>query len=369
MQPEWLWVAGAAVLAFLLLRRRSPRAAKAPPRRTVPRPAAAATAAAAASADAPEAQQSSPPEALATLRRLRRDGLDAGQQATVDRLCARMAEPHPAFLALSRDPPDVEALADIVRRDPGLTAEVLRTVNSAAFALSSPIASVQHAVTYLGMSTVQGIIAGAAASGRAPAYSDKQRAALRRIVRASAVAATTGQLLAQASGNTRSSLVATRALFANLGDLAFLESEPAAVNWYMHRSTFIDRLRWQQQAAAIDSPLLGAALAERWALPQDIVSAIEGGAELLLAPADDESMHGADLADRLIIYCAARTGDRVAFQGLRDVADFDPCDTDDPECWFLPRAFAAAGLTGLPALLRDPSFRRRANKQLEPWFD
>jgi HD-like signal output (HDOD) protein len=327
------------------------------------------TAARAASADAPEAGPPSPPEALATLRRLRRDDLDTDQQAAVDRLCAGMAEPHPAFLALSRDPPDVEALSDIVRRDPGLTAEVLRTVNSAAFALSSPIASVQHAVTYLGMSTVQGIIAGAAASGRAPAYSDKQRAALGRIIRASAVAATTGQLLAQACGDTRSSLVATRSLFANLGDLAFLESEPAAVNWYMHRSTFIDRLRWQQQATAIDSPLLGAALAERWALPPDIVSAIEGGAELLLAPADDESLHGAGLGDRLIIYCASRIGDRVAFRGLRDVAEFDPRDSDDPECWFLPNALAAAGLTGLPALLKDASFRRRANKQLEPWFD
>ncbi len=363
MRPEWLWVAGAALLAFLVLRRRSPRDEAAPPRRAKPRPGAAAP------AGAPEEAQASPPEALATLRRLRRDSLDDPQQAAIERLCAGMAEPHPAFLALSRDPPDVEALAEIVRKDPGLTAEVLRTVNSAAFALSSPIASVQHAVTYLGMSTVQGIIAGAAASGWTPAYSDKQRAALRRIVRASAVAATTGQLLAQACGNTRSSLVATRALFANLGDLAFLDSEPTAVNWYRQGSTFIDRLCWQQQATGIDSPLLGAALAERWALPQDIVSAIEGGADLLLAPAEDGSTHGADLADRLIIYCAARTGDRVAFRGLRDLAEFDPGDSADPECWFLPGAFAAAGLAGLPALLRDPSFRRRANKQLEPWFD
>jgi HD-like signal output (HDOD) protein len=306
---------------------------------------------------------------LTTLRHLRRDALDADQQAAVDRLCAGMPEPHPAFLALSRDPPDVEALAEIVRKDPGLTAEVLRTVNSAAFALSSPIASVQHAVTYLGMTTVQGIIAGATASGWSPDYSDKQRAALKRIVRASAVAATTGQLLGLASGRSRSSLVATRALFANLGDLAFLDREPAAVNWYEPGSTFIDRLRWQQQATAIDSPVLGAALAERWALPKDIVSAIERGTDLLLAPADDEATHGVDLADRLVIYCASRLGDRVAFRGLRDIADFDPCDTDDPECWFLPDAFAAAGLASLPALLRDPSFRRRANKQLGPWFD
>jgi len=67
--------------------------------------------------------------------------------------------------------------------------------------------------------------------------------------------------------------------------------------------------------------------------------------------------------------CASRIGDRVAFRGLRDVAEFDPRDSDDPECWFLPNAVAAAGLPGLPALLKDASFRRRANKQLEPWFD
>ena len=60
------------------------------------------------------------------------------------------------LLSLSQDPTSAPRdLVDVIQRDPVLTIKVLRVVNSAYYNLPRQIASVDHAVVYLGLNTVK----------------------------------------------------------------------------------------------------------------------------------------------------------------------------------------------------------------------
>ena len=72
-------------------------------------------------------------------------------------------------LQLIRDPDSsTEKLADVLATDPGLTANLLRTVNSAAFGLRSPIESVHHAVSMLGRGRVESMLVSFASHAALP---------------------------------------------------------------------------------------------------------------------------------------------------------------------------------------------------------
>ena len=63
------------------------------------------------------------------------------------------------------------ALADVLASDPGLTARLLGTVNSAAFGLRSPVASVHHAVSMLGRAHIESMLISLASHSALPADS------------------------------------------------------------------------------------------------------------------------------------------------------------------------------------------------------
>ncbi len=54
--------------------------------------------------------------------------------------------------------PNLDQMATIIARDPGVSASVLKTVNSALFGLRNPVSSVKQAVTLLGLEAVVNII-------------------------------------------------------------------------------------------------------------------------------------------------------------------------------------------------------------------
>ncbi len=62
-------------------------------------------------------------------------------------------------LSMLRDPESsMNDIAKVIQQDPGMQVKILRTVNSAAFGLSSKVANVQHAVTMMGRSRLESII-------------------------------------------------------------------------------------------------------------------------------------------------------------------------------------------------------------------
>jgi HD-like signal output (HDOD) protein len=54
--------------------------------------------------------------------------------------------------------PDLDKMGALIARDPGVSAGILKTVNSALFGLRNPVSSVKQAVTLLGLETVVNII-------------------------------------------------------------------------------------------------------------------------------------------------------------------------------------------------------------------
>ncbi len=59
---------------------------------------------------------------------------------------------------LRKEEPSMEAVAQIIARDMGMTSKILQLVNSAFFGLPQPLTSPQEAVMYLGMATVRSLV-------------------------------------------------------------------------------------------------------------------------------------------------------------------------------------------------------------------
>lgn len=63
---------------------------------------------------------------------------------------------------MQQDEPDIQLVADVISRDPGLAALVLKTVNSPFFQLRSPVRSIRQAAILLGLMNIGNIVAGLA---------------------------------------------------------------------------------------------------------------------------------------------------------------------------------------------------------------
>lgn len=312
--------------------------------------------------EVPEEDTWTPPPELADFTLARLETLDVKALTQVARICAAMPAPHPItrMMATGLDTP--EELKEAVVTDVGLTASILRTVNSAAFALVSPITSVQHAITYLGVTVVKGLVAQAALAEHVDEGTPEQLAALKRIWKSAFVASAFAQILAQELGEERPSVLATKSLFFNLGDVALLMGVTDAWQWYTDEVTLLERIKAQQAACGGNTAIVGSELATLWNLPSDLAEAIEKGYLLLSTPPADHGMEGKELRQNLMVYLAGRVGDQVAYFGVRDIADIDLVNNENPSYFYLPVHLETAGLGRVSALFEDPAFRRKANR-------
>lgn len=307
----------------------------------------------------------SPPEMLSSLRLLSGDDISDRIRADIDAVCGVMPDPHPIHRQLASGLDSPEELAEIVASDAGLSASLLRIVNSAAFSLASPIVSVRHAITYLGMSTVKGLVAQAAVVQQAETLTPEQRDALTRIWTSGCAASAMTQLLAQELGLTRPSVLATRALFLNLGDVALVMDRPSSVEWYAPGSNIVERTCSQQNAIGMNTAMVGARLAQRWSLPDDISNAIKNSFMPLVTPPAEYPIQEEARQDTVILYLAARIGDRVSYHGIRDVSDLDLHDCSASDLFYLAGHLDASGLSKAFILIEDATFRRKANRIIQ----
>lgn len=360
----------AIALVWLWLRKPSKPKSGSAPHRPVSRPVARGPASAelpqqepaAAVIDAPQLEK---PAALAALDLVRAADIDDAVQAKIEGVCAAMADPHPVHSKLAGGLDTPEELMDVVASDAGLTASILRTVNSAAFSLTSPITSVQHAITYLGVSVVKGLVAQAAVAERVTEGTPQQQEALTRIWRSACAASAAAQALGQELGLARPSVLATKSLFFNLGDVAIVTADPEAAAWYQDGVSIVERIQGQQQAGYGNTAIVGAQLSRRWNLPDDIAAAIEDGFIPLVTPPTNHPMTGDELRQNILVYLAGRIGDRVTYRGLRDVADLELRATEEPGLFYLAGHLEAAGMARVPMLLQEPAFRRKINRLLQ----
>jgi HD-like signal output (HDOD) protein len=305
------------------------------------------------------------PAALQSLALLRADTEDAAPQAMREMVEA-LPEPHAMFLQVARDLDDIDEITAAVKNEPALAASVLRTVNSAAFGLTTPISSINHAIAYLGVSYVKGLIAQSALARTLPASTpgSAQEAAMHRLWKCSQIASASAFVLGRNLGLDNPSVASTQALLANLGDINLVSLRPELAYLYAPDVSLLERVQGQQAELGANGAILAALLAEHWGLPGTIKATLALSLLPLALPPAEHPLQGSDLAAATVVYLAGRIADAAVFHGLQDIADL-PLDDERPvELHYLPAYLEAAALQRLHATLQDSATRRALNRIL-----
>jgi len=246
-------------------------------------------------------------------------------------------------------------LARLVMSEPRLAAKVLGRANSPFYGLQSPIASVAHAITYLGMNTVRNM----ALSFLLQESFALEDPALQRycdsVWEAGRVAAELCALLAPKLGFTDSGTLGTQTILAFLGDLAvpaLLGSDAAA----LREMGLVERLRFEQERLGASSVLLGTIVIRAWGLPPALVDGVAAAGRVVVTPANQADP--ALAARSALIYACARIGEAIGQGRVERPEEVDLGDIAAPEFHHLH------GYLRLPQLLRLPDVLRAPDVQL-----
>ena len=301
-----------------------------------------------------------PPPELLEFSLFTMDNVELRERQTIRAIYEAMPPPHPIQSQLARGLDTPEDLKETVVLDAGLTAAVLRNVNSAAFGLSSPITSVQHAITYLGVTAVKGLVTQAAFSERSPTGTPQQQASLAKIWKAARYSGAFAQMIGQEFALPRLSVVATSALLANLGDVALATTTLDSLEDFEDNKTLLARAKQQQSKFGFNSFIVGSALAKHWGLPPELALSIASSGLLLTTAPKDYPLLKETLHQNLIIYTACRIGDAIAYCKIEDIEDFGLDDNNDLFYW--RQYLELEGLSRTKDLFNDKGFKRKANR-------
>jgi HD-like signal output (HDOD) protein len=169
---------------------------------------------------------------------------------------------------------NAENLAKIISRDHGLTCKVLQVANSIAYSPQQTIASVPHAVSWLGLDTVRSLVAAAHLVEQLNHWPERQQS-LRRLIAKSLIAATFAGELGAAMECAWPGQLFTGALLYSIGDLAIAYQAPEihqAVQ-VIHAKTKVAAERASEEIRMVGIPrlTLARALARMWKLPEDLI--------------------------------------------------------------------------------------------------
>ncbi|MEO0435631.1 MAG: HDOD domain-containing protein [Pseudomonadota bacterium] len=304
------------------------------------------------------------PERLADLFLVMEEHLNEVEQEDVTELVDSLKQPPPLVERLTSGLDDPEELRKAILSSPTLSADVLRVVNSAAFALSTPISSIEHAVNYLGTTMVKGLVLQSAITQVMQFETDVQKSAYMRIWRSSYVASAAAQSYAQALDWSNPSVFATRALLVNVGDLALISSRPDLATIYAPKTTLLDRVEGQQREMMSNSAVLSSMLAKQWGLPEDLFTALRFALTPLSWEVEDSERSPEQKQEALLLYIACRIGDAVAYQSLKELEHFKLIDEESLDLFQIPAYLKHSELTSLLAIVQDRKHNRRAQQAI-----
>jgi putative nucleotidyltransferase with HDIG domain len=158
----------------------------------------------------------------------------------------------------------------VIRTDPALTANLLRTANTAYFATSRRVESVTQAISVLGLRRLVDVVTLSAMAEvipeKLPGYGLSAQAFWRHCVAVAVLAESLGRRLETG----RSGLAFTAGLLHDLGKLVistFLARQPGAASAPPMRLTSIES---ERAALGTDHARIGKAIAEAWRLPHAV---------------------------------------------------------------------------------------------------
>lgn len=199
--------------------------------------------------------------------------------------------------ALERPGADATSLAALIRRDPALTARMLRTANSAFFSRGEPVNDLAAAISRLGHRMVHNLtVTETLLAPQGP------RMGLTALSQRSFEAALAVDLLAPAARRTQASLAA---LVCNLGTVAMAHTAPARYD-AMVRDVLLhggESLDAERRYLGVHHTAVGGYLLRLWGFDPQIARAVEvhhdppeEGLDPLLSAATHLSSHLVDMA-------------------------------------------------------------------------
>jgi putative nucleotidyltransferase with HDIG domain len=198
----------------------------------------------------------------------------------------------------------------IVATEQVLSATLLRVVNSASTGLQREIITVDHAVTYLGFSTVRALVMRLQLGALLPARAATGAYDAEKLWMHSLAVAQVAEHLSTRVGKVDPQLASTIGLLHDIGKLAINSQFPDDVIRLRQPGGPPDEsfLARERRIFGADHAFIGAFLAARWGLPADLVDAIRlhhspESALAALAPEVRRAILVAHVANQLVKYC------------------------------------------------------------------
>jgi HD-like signal output (HDOD) protein len=301
-----------------------------------------------------EAEGGEPPE-LAALRLVRESQLVPEDRARYAAPLRALAVPPVGLHRLVST--DVMAaasareLGDLVLAEPRLAARVLARANSAFYGLQSPIKSIPHAITYLGVPAVRSMALALLLAETFPAADPVVRRYHERTWSAALLTADLCSLLSARVGVSDAGLLTTHAVLAHLGDLA-LPAVPGSRPDFAGELDLVTRLAREQEQLGVSSVAVGTILMQEWRLPAPMIREVEAIGRLVVTPPDSRDPGRA--AHRGLVYAAMRIADAIVCQRVREPGELRIAPATEPSLHHLQAYLALPALARLPEILAQP---------------
>lgn len=207
----------------------------------------------------------------------------AGESASIDQELARMAvgidiPPCPAILLelsaeTKKDHPDFDKMEQLIQKDIGLSATLLKTVNSPFYGLRSKIGSVKQAIGLLGLSMITTTVYGLVIRNSFP---DGNREFMEKFWDQSAREAMACSFMAGRIGGINREDAYTFGLFVNSGIPVLMKKYPDYKESYEAAVSSTDKkfTEIEDDVHGIDHATIGCMLTRSWNLPDCISSAV-----------------------------------------------------------------------------------------------
>jgi putative nucleotidyltransferase with HDIG domain len=220
---------------------------------------------------------------------------------------------------------DSDRLAELIRHDPSLTAELLKRCNSAFFRGAEPATDVFEAVSRLGFREVEGVVSTVSGRHTTPATRVEDHSVTDGLWRHSVMTAVAASTLAIRVGSTESQAF-TVGLLHDVGKLVFASLEGPAYKALMEKAGVVSGLALahvEEAALGANHADVGARLLSRWGLPTSITLCVQHHHRSLAAAAPYERLSAiVHLANNLAHYLMGgdATAPELAAHGEQAVA-------------------------------------------------
>lgn len=249
-----------------------------------------------------------------------------------------------------------QKLTQLVAREPQLTAKIIGRLNSSFYGLTTPISDVEHAITYLGMTTIRSLALQFAMEQSLSRKNDALIVQARAVFYVSAIAAELSLHLSTHLDLAEPSSSTTQTILSSLGNLAMLQLLPPKPAIYNRSLNIVERTKEEQGALGIHSGIAGQLLMQRWNLPPALIESVGDIQRLpftpILTPPSLAQSHQA------LCFLCIWIAEGIVQKRIKSQSQINLRDKACPELFHVQPFFDVSTLNRLPALIQSPAIER-----------